>query len=664
MTRAEVVGTTAGQGGRQGRLQLLLLSMSILAGASILLLSQIYSIGVTDIGFILLVAGIASIVLVYSSDKAGKSKETSYRRHYAVWGIILLLIVASLLYSRIAGYHRPLEYFVLVSFTGALIGFQLMISPLERGRRLIPIFTICAFALSVWAAIFFNYPTLIGADVWAHADFASFIQSYGGVPPKEVYSLVQYTDFPLLHILFVTLADLFGASMKVAIFIASATAALVTMLFVYLMGREVAGERAGLLAMFLLGISDMFLVNNVTLIMPQSLVIAWFAGVIYLVLRKSIDPSSVVVMILFLLAIIPTHQVSLFITMVALVAILIGKVMYELVARTKRKMGPSRERSILRAPHINVQMVALFIVATFSYWVTSTARGSSGKSFLAIMVEVVMRAIERGLFSGNPTSNPFANSLGGYDIITAAMYHLGFLILLFFAICGFVLFFGRGMLDVRKFAIFCALFVLGLIAYGSPLTGLRDAVLPERWVPFMYVFLVIAASVAIIATLRRTRKPGVRAAAAGVIAFLVVFCMLTTPYVSADNPIFEKDRVARSAFTYSEVSSASFFAGTFNGSLYSDQVFGGRVFTYQVAQPHNVTVITFNDVSWETMFQDKANGSVVLLRLSLLNEPTIVSKSYAFGSSQMGYIGSDIARNAMSSYSDKVYASDSAVAYI
>ena len=350
--------------------------------------------------------------------------------------------------------------------------------------------------------------------------------------------------------------------------------------------------------------------------------------------------------------------------MVTLVAILVGKVLYELVAPSRPRRGSSRRRSILRAPHINVQLMVLFVVATFSFWVTSTSRGADGQSFLGIMVDVVLRAFARGLFSGSPSNNAFATTLGGYSMIESAMYHMGFLILLFLAICGFVLFFGREMFEVRKFAVFCALFVLALIAYGSPLTGLRDAVLPERWVPFMYVLLVIVAGAAFLAILGKFKWRGVRMGLTAVMAFLFVFCMITTPYVSADNPLFEKERMARSAFTYSEVSAAKFFAETYNGSLYTDQVFGGRVFSYQVSQPNQVTVVTFNDVPLDTMFQDKSNGSVVLLRLSLLDEPTIISKSNAFGSSQLGVVGGEVVAGAVSNNASVIYSSDYCVAYM
>ena len=208
---------------------MLLLLMSALLGALILLLSQEYSIGVTDIGLVLLVAGLVSLAMVYAPDKLVKAKPPSSRWQKIVWSAVFLLIATSVMYSRTTGYQRPLSYFLLVSFIGALIGLGLVSSPLGRGHRLVSMLAIAFFSLSIWAVIFFNFPTLIGADVWAHSDFASFIQSYGSVPPKEVYSLVQYTDFPMMHILFVIISDTLGASMKVSIFISSALAGLITM---------------------------------------------------------------------------------------------------------------------------------------------------------------------------------------------------------------------------------------------------------------------------------------------------------------------------------------------------------------------------------------------------------------------------------------------------
>lgn len=643
-----------------------ILEISALAvGIIIFIVSQYTSLGVQDIGLVAILASVSEICLTRVHNKSNLKYQINQELHRPLQILIVLLITTSVIQSLAFNYHRSLGYYLIVSTAGALLGFEIFTTALNGVNKIILMICIGLLSFSVWSAIFFEFPTLIGSDVWAHASFASFILDYGKVPSSDLYHFLQYNDFPLMHIMFVDISAIFNIPMKDAIFISAASTFLATMIFVYLIGREIADERAGLFSMFMISISDMILVNSISLITPQMIVLPWFAAVIYLTFKKEVSPPLIFLMIFLLLSMVPTHQVSVFITTMALIAFIIGNEVYKYYKnRLEFEVNRSNQKNATIFPvNANYTILLLFIIAFTTYWSSSTSRGENGKNFFSMMADILIQSITEkpGVYL---SSNPFSSSLGGHDILSAALFHLGFLFLLFLGLIGILLFSRKEALDNKKFSIGCAIILMTIIAYGTPLTGLKDAVLPERWIPYIYILLVIPASIAILAILQRISKRRAKAIVAMLVPFAFVFCMVTTPYVTADNPIFEGNRVTRSAFTYSEVSSSMFLANHFDGTVVTDAVFASREMSYGLRNSSNLDVQSFNKVSFYDLFAGNGENKTVLLRLALIEEPTIVSRDAAFGRTTFDVVGNEIINDANAKGANIMYSNGYNMIYL
>ena len=560
--------------------------------------------------------------------------------------IFLITFIASILMLKFNLYYRPPDYFILVSIAASSIAVELIFTSERNHTLCLTLLKIIVLCLSIRAGIFYEFPTLLGSDTWGHAEFASFIAGYGHVPAREVYDAGQYNDFAIFHILVAATAIVTSAALKDALFFSVGFISIVSTLFIYLIGKSIGGVRMGLFAMLIVGTCDMFIVMGVTNILTGSLVLCWFMLIMFLQFRQRSSIVATALTIFLFFVIILTHQLTTFIVLIALIGFIIGKTLYGYFYNGENN-----------PIFINISLISVLIlgITMIAYWMLVGVEGS-GKTFFQQMVIRVMSALTADIYF-NPFSSPYVALFGSYSILSNVLFHPGYLILAFVAATGVLIWISPKNVDRGKIAISVAILLLFVCTYVSPLTSAKLALIPHRWLPFIYVLLTLAAAQAIVSLMSLIKRNWSKTFAVSLVVIVLTFFMLTTPYICGDSPIYNRDRASRSNFKTSEVQAVSTVAQLYQGEIMIDAAYT-NVFSY-VASNYNVTCKRLiSDV-------DSSFTGMMLLRKVLLDEPTLISASGTFGAGRFEILGEEFFdRVEKSPSADLVYTNGTALAYI
>ncbi|HAW57492.1 MAG TPA: hypothetical protein DCX03_00525, partial [Bacteroidales bacterium] len=192
-----------------------------------------------------------------------------------------LLYTATVIILHLNLYFRPTSYFVLVSLMAGIIAVEILFYNQSHG--ILQIFVkIFALSVNIRAGIWYNFPTFSGSDVYWHSSISDIITSSGYIPPFEL--LGQYYFTPLSHIYVSILQILCQENTKISIF-AFALIISILIVFVYLVGREIAGPRVGLLAALVLSLINSVIQYAFINYTPSVLSFCYFLGIFYLLFK-------------------------------------------------------------------------------------------------------------------------------------------------------------------------------------------------------------------------------------------------------------------------------------------------------------------------------------------------------------------------------------------
>ena len=625
------------------QLDLMVAVIGCILGIIIIYLSYFVGLNQEDIGFVVLIACLTYLALrkVLINSLTDFSFKTTKTTALLLNIIFIVVLTASILVLRLNLYHRPPIYFILVSIACATIAVEILCLNVNKKNQIWSIlFKIIVLSISFRTGIFYEFPTLIGTDVWTHADFANFISNYGSIPSKEVFNALQYNNYPLFHILVANTKIINSMNLKDSLFFSIIFFSIISTTFIYLIGRSIAGYKFGLLAMLFANVSDMFIVRGVTNLTPGSLVLCWFLLILYLIFKdpKKPENSGLILLLIFLLII--THQLTTFASLMVLIGIFIGKRLY------KWLYVPKKDYTI----NLNLAYIIFFTVTILTYWM-HTVISSSGDTFFDVMARTVINV----LTSSNPFFNlnsPYVGYYSQYSTLSNVLYHFGYLILLFFTFIGMLSWLSLKNTNIKKMSIITALIIIYLFVYGIPLTGFKDAMLSHRWLPFAYIFLVLVASQGVLSITRLSRKSKNKIITIFCITLLLTFFMVTTPYINQDSPIYDKNRAIRSMYKYSEIQAAYTISDIYDGNLIIDtpMIFYGVPFNGSLKR-----------MTGET---GKEGKGMIMLRKCKLVEPIRVSYSGSLARYRSKVLGEEFFKRFETDRYDKIYNNGEVTAYI
>lgn len=615
-------------------------------GFVIIYLSYFVGLHQEDIGFVVLIACIIYLVLrktLIDSPINFSVKQT--KTTLLLLNIIFVVtFTASILLLRLNLYHRPLIYFILISVACMVIAIEILCLNINEKTQIWSIlFKIIILSISFRAGIFYEFPTLMGTDAWFHANFADFISNYGSVPSREIFDMAQYIDYPIFHIAVASTKIITSMNLKNSLFFSIILFGVISTIFIYLIGKSIAGPKFGLFAMLFANVSDMFIVRGVTNFTTGSLVLCWLLIILYFVLKDSKKLENTALILLLIVLLIVTHQLTTFASLLLLIGIFIGKQLYE-------RLFVYKEDCTVKV-NVSLTSIMFFTVTLLSYWMRTGA--SSGATFFDSMARTVVNVLTSSDPVFNPTASPYVDYYSQYSTLSNVLYHFGYLILLFFAIIGVLFWLSSKNINIKKMSMIMAIIVIYLFIYGIPLSGFKDAMLSHRWLPFAYIFLVLAASQGVFSIIGLSRKSKTKIITISCITLLFTFFMITTPYVNSDSPIYDKDRTSRSMYKHSEIEGAHTITKIYNGTIMRDSSYINAF-----------RGLKFNG-NFEGMGQDieKMNESMVVLRKCKLVEPTQISHSGSLGQYRSMVLGEDFFKKFETVGYNKVYNNGEVMGY-
>lgn len=587
----------------------------------VIYLSYFVGLHQQDLGFIGLLACLIYLIFRKKLIHPTTFSVTFIGREAIVLNLIFITaLTLSTLLLWLNLYFRPTIYFLLVSIVFATIALDILfLDPSRNINTKIVLFKIVISSFIFRAGIFYGYPSLIGADTWFHMNFARFIVDYGFIPTQDVFNAGQYNFYPIFHILISAIHLLLSIQFKNSLFVSVSLFSIIFTIFLYFIGVLLKNPKVGLLSMLLANISDMLIVRGVTNITTGSLVIGFFLIIVYLLLKKCERKSELIaISIFFTFVTIVTHQLTTFASLMLLIGFFVGIYIY------KFKLICYAEYIKKSDKNISFTYILLFIISLITYWMNSSL--SKNNSFFGKMAETLISVLTHDVFS-DPGTSPYVISLGKYSTLSNILYHPGYLILLFFSIIGLLSWFSFIELNQNKMQLITSFIVSIIFIYGTPLTGFKDFLLPHRWLPFEYIFLVLFASQGMCKLTGLNKR---KTFFVFVVMFVMTFFMITTPYINQDHPFYNQERTYRSMYKYSEIQGIYTTTKIYDEDIAVDSSY--RTIFMGLNYSGNVESLSYTEVNYNRM---------VLLRKYLLEFPTQISDSGSLAQTESAILGSE-----------------------
>ena len=619
----------------------------IFLGAFVIFLCYTINLRQHDIGFVILTTSLIYLVLRNKFKKTTFTPLKINHRGRLLLNIIFFIIFSVTLwiwYTQL--YCRPLSYFVLISFLTGVIAVEILC--FEEGDHvwliLLKIFILSA---NIRAGIFYNFPSLMGYDAYHHAKIAESITNTGFVPPFELSG--KYFYYPIAHI-FISITQMVGQiDIKDAMFCSIGLASILGTIFVYLIGKKLAGPQIGLLASLLANVTNSIIVRGITNITAGSLVLCYLVLVLYLIFEEKhkIINRSLIIFITLLMII--THQLSTFVAFVSLTSIYFGKRAYMVIYKCGESVS------------ISTVYLLIFAVALQSYWMHTYA--SPGTCFFDSVVGPFINVLQSGGEYGSNTlivGHEYHRSL--FDTL---LLHSSYLILPFFAIGGVLLWLSLN--DGKKFSIATVIIILYILVYGIPLLGIRN-LLTSRWAPPLSIFLVIAASAYISRITGLIKFDRNKFFAMFTIVLIFSFLMIITPSINKDNPLVAKDTTCRNQFKDEEICAVATINNVYRGPIKLDSLLISYLLydanASLVQQIKSESLLEVFDIDYITSTTKEKSGRMIILRKCALNEPISVKASKFYGDTKAQLLPKEFFDRFESAGYDLVYNNGEVVGYI
>ena len=522
-------------------LDLVVLAGSVLIGIVVALLSVLLQIG--QYGFALaFLTGSALYAGARYSDHSAVTppipswwtfRRTSWK-FYLSQALFVGFVAGALVTGTATPYERPLSHFLFTTLAFATILFDVLAVDTSRKRDVAFVLLKIVVASLVFRYVrFFVMETMPGFDTHAHLALATYIAQNGHFPPNGG----KYVYAPVWHLI-VAGTQLLGFEGPSSVFAGIVVPyALLTAVGCYLLAAELMDRRTGLLAALIVSVSDQFLLRGLTNITPSSVVIVLSIFIFVALLRGDERPPYVVYPLV--IATFFTHQLSSFVILLLLWSLWFGQAVYDRYL----ERGPT---DYAGGFSLRFRDVLLLVPPMLIQW--SITPSSDRGSFLTNMVDRLLRSIIH--FGGG--SGGYAATLSQYGPISNILYTAGYSILMALGIFGALLWLHSSRRTRGRFAAVMAAFSLFTVIYPMTFAGLGHLLLPHRILVFFELFLVIFAAAAFRFMYRRV-SANRQFVAVNLVVVLLVFFMLTTPFINRNNPVYNHDRVGRLGLTDAEV---------------------------------------------------------------------------------------------------------------
>jgi len=512
--------------------------------------------------------------------------------------IFWLCLTASIFVLRTSAVNRPLMYFILTSVAASMIALQILYLKGKKSDEYLILFEIILVSFSVAVSALWVLPSIVGVDPWGHLLYIEDFVNSGHI--ESARESMYYLYYPITHLNVVSLKLITALGYKEAMFLGIGLPLILSTVFVYLIGCNVANAKVGLLATLLINTADVHLQFGIQL-MPTSFGIMLFTIIFYLIIHNKggQDVKYRIFALVLLLLLVVTHNMSSFVMFLFILCLLIGNYAYNIFYK--------------KQPNGNIGMVTpvllmFFLMVMLSYWMYAGYR--EGLGFL--------EAVVRGFFSSVEQSAGFldrpAAPTAEYGYWGPILHIAGFIIIYLFGTVGVLSWLSRQHLNKLRFSLIAAVVLTTAFALVFPVFGIRN-IMPYRWYAFIYVPLSIIASIGILLIVQNLSRFSLRNIALVLIVSILSFFMITNKFSNTDSPVYASELTQRLAYTESEIAAGGRIIDIYDGPKVVDERYGSVIHRY------------FNKRVFATsafLDSDTTNNSLVIWREVMAERPVSV----------------------------------------
>jgi len=447
-----------------------------------------------------------------------------------------LSIASALIIYAHSDYVLPVHYFAALTLSAASILGDIAMD--RHGATAIPLTKIVILGLLLRAMAYWQFPGPIGSDPWRHLLTIDSTATAGhviDVLPDAMGNANSYSAIPLFHLYGAMALGLGGLDAKASAFIVASVPHVLSVLFIYLIGGDLHGRNAGLLAALFYCTADYALLWSVQII-PMTLAIAISACLLWwLLLHRPASRARVALALVFILALILCHTVASFVMIVALTA--------ALVASRLLTSGLLPMPKPAATPLLTPSIIGLYLVFMLLWWMHMP--GQSGSTFFAVQTGKLAAVTASAGMAQTPAAEsasvrPYAGQL--YDFAGMAM------------LIGLGIYAALSAIALRRpgnhLLMAAALGAMVLVQAAGP-APLQEAVIGARWIVFEYVLLAVLSGWLLSLLLNRISTAAARLALVLMLCLVYVLPMMTNSVSNQASP-FRHTLVPRMGYTSSE----------------------------------------------------------------------------------------------------------------
>jgi len=524
-----------------------------------------------------------------------------------IWWFLISAVLVMYYFSEI--YTRHLLFFILISGAVAVLGVQI-ITFRDPNKINVSIFIVKTLLLSLIlrASAYFISPYPTGPDSWSHAEYISYFLDYGKVTVPPDFN-AYYVNFPMAHLHAVCTSLLTSISPHDVMFLWVVILTLSTIVTFLIVWMLTGNAQMALISMLLLNfVNDQL--QWCTHVMAMTFGIAAYALIIFFALKIYLKPGDKRRYILFMLAflgiIVWTHTISAFITLVSLMALVVGYILCEILY--SRNIN---NWNVLLFSSQNVRLLIVplvFLAVMITYHWMDPSYPFFDKSFGELFKSFSLEAE----FLGATT---LSNVHGRWEEL---LQSVGFCICVFFGIIGTLHCLSHKEQAKKYFPLIVLALVLFSARYAFPILGMRD-ILPGRWPAFAFVCFILFVGFGIYRALSLLKSKRVILCAAAICFFIGSFFMIAVTVANLDSPLIGEEVFIKPIWTESEMAMYVCINETYDGTIIAEYNTMVRIFEVYLkrynAKAYKVTRDGQIDV-------DVLSQGLVVWRQSSLTRPT------------------------------------------
>mgnify|MGYP007011677843 CR=1 FL=1 len=258
-------------------------------------------------------------------------------------------------------------------------------------------------------------------------------------------------------------------------------------------------------------------------------------------------------MLVFLGIIVWTHTISAFITLISLLALVVGHILYEILYYRNIHSIQSRNAQLLVVPLMFLAVIIIYHWMDSSYSFFDQVLGGLHKSLS-----------QEAEFLGATT---LSNVHGRWEEL---FQPVGFCLSAFFGIIGTLYCTSHKEQAKKYFPLITLVLVLFSVCYAFPIFGMRNIV-PDRWPAFAFVCFALFVGFGIFCVLSLLKTKRAVFCTVAMFLFVVSFFMITDGATNQDSPLYGEEVFLKLIWTESEMNMYAHINETYGGTIIADE---------------------------------------------------------------------------------------------